>query len=138
MEPLKWSDKLSVGIDEIDLQHKKWLAIVNELFDGVKNQKGNRFIGDIINRLFDYAKIHFALEEKYMTAFSYEGLAEHRKEHELLIKRLTEINGKFDPNIQDNSRVTYELIDVINEWLQHHLMYIDMKYVPTFRKHGLN
>ncbi|MFC2104815.1 hemerythrin domain-containing protein, partial [Bacteroidota bacterium] len=71
MEIIKWSDDYSVGINEIDNQHKGLVIIINELFNLISEGKSKNKLEEIFNHLTDYTKKHFTAEEKMMEKFAY-------------------------------------------------------------------
>lgn len=40
MPIIQWNDSLPVGVDAMDLQHKKLVNLINQLFDAMKEGKG--------------------------------------------------------------------------------------------------
>ena len=71
MSFIKWSEDYSVGIEKIDMQHKKLVSYINELHDAMKDGQSNSVIGDILNKLVKYTKEHFSTEEEYMQKYNY-------------------------------------------------------------------
>mgnify|MGYP000867218199 FL=1 len=67
MPLVEWKSEFSLGISEIDEQHKKILAIINKLYDLFSNKEHQDIaeIERIIKELADYAVYHFQTEEKY-------------------------------------------------------------------------
>jgi len=61
MSIMKWNDAYSVGVEEIDNQHKGLVNNLNELFDAMSIGKANDVLGKILDQLIRYAQIHFAL-----------------------------------------------------------------------------
>ena len=63
MATLKWSDKLSVGIDLIDEQHKMLIQRLNDMSTAVEFNKGPNEIGRtlsfLINRVFFLDKLAY-------------------------------------------------------------------------------
>jgi len=64
---------LSVNIQSIDEQHKKLVALVNNLNDAMSSGKGQLIMGKILDDLVAYTKTHFATEERLMTTHTYPG-----------------------------------------------------------------
>ena len=44
MAMITWSDNLSVNVGEIDMQHKKLVVMINELYDAMKIGKGKETV----------------------------------------------------------------------------------------------
>lgn len=62
-----WDDMLySVGIASIDAQHKKLVALVNNLFEAMKSGKGATVVGSILDELIQYTASHFKYAEECM------------------------------------------------------------------------
>jgi len=71
MTKLQWTDALSVGIEQIDCQHKQWIAHFNAAVDAMGAKLGTDHIIKDLGFLVDYTETHFAAEEGYMTAAKY-------------------------------------------------------------------
>ncbi len=76
-QKIKWDDAYSLGIKNIDDQHKKLFDIVDKIFSlqESKDVKGN--IRTILHELFEYIKVHFKDEEEFMKSINYPDLAYH-------------------------------------------------------------
>ena len=131
---LVWEDKYSVGVEEIDLQHKQLFAIINELLEAINIGVTEEKIKLIITSLVNYKKNHFATEENYFKKFNYEGAGAHIKEHEIFSAEIGELQNKYP---QDLITFAFKLADYIEDWLIRHLMNEDQKYVKCFQEHGL-
>ncbi len=77
MALMQWNDSLSVNIKEVDDQHKKLVAIINELHDAMRAGSGNAVLGNIFSKLTQYVASHFATEEKLMSTHNYPGYLAH-------------------------------------------------------------
>lgn len=56
---IEWSDELSVGIQEIDEQHKALVGLVNDMHDAIQQHHGSEVTSDILQRLAEYTKNPF-------------------------------------------------------------------------------
>jgi hemerythrin len=130
---VEWSEDLSVGIQEIDEQHKVLLEILNELNDGLHDVRRKEIRLEVLDKLIDYTKVHFAVEESLMRILGYPRYEEHKAEHDRLIGEIKEFREKF---IQDPSAPTYELLVFLKRWLLNHIMKVDKHYEQHFIKMG--
>ena len=60
MDFVVWNEKYSVKISTIDEQHKKLVAIINELYNSMKNGKSKEQLGKTLTDLVEYTKYHFS------------------------------------------------------------------------------
>ncbi len=70
---VEWSDTLSIGIPEIDDQHRVLIDLLNQLHAAIREQRGRAECGEILERLIEYTRVHFATEESVMSVFRYPG-----------------------------------------------------------------
>lgn len=77
---IEWTPDLSVGVENIDEQHKIWFQKANELFEAGKERRAKEYINTMIDFLDEYTKKHFKDEEAYMEEIGYPEL-EAQKEH---------------------------------------------------------
>jgi hemerythrin len=131
---LEWDEKYSVGVSEIDEQHKKMFAVINNLIETASGKFEKEQLTAIINSLLEYKKFHFETEEKYFKQFNFEGAEEHITEHHKFAEKLASIQEEYG---NDLIMLTFELIDFIEDWLIGHLMVMDQKYIACFKKNGL-
>jgi hemerythrin-like metal-binding protein len=131
---LEWEDKYSVGVVELDNQHKRMFAVINELLDSINNQDSAEHLASIVDNLLQYKKFHFATEEKYFQEFNYEGAEEHIKKHKAFGERLDRLKKEYP---EFSIEFAFALIDFLEDWLINHLLVVDQKYVTCFHQHGL-
>lgn len=135
MKKIEWNKSLSVGVEEIDRQHKSFIDLLNELFlVFYATDRNNSQIISIFEQAFNYAKFHFATEERYFYEFNYDGAVEHIKSHRDFGVRLQEMHDQFE---REKIDPTIDLMDFFEDWLVNHLNYMDKKYAKCFHEHGL-
>ncbi|MDD5492479.1 MAG: bacteriohemerythrin [bacterium] len=131
---IEWDEKYSVNVKEIDDQHKELFQIINDLDDAVSGGKAQDIIETTVHKMINYAKTHFATEEKYMTKFNYHDLPEHKTEHDKFNIKVLEMNGRLKTGVYIMST---EISRFIKDWLTHHILVTDKKYGPFFNENGL-
>ncbi|GGP18106.1 hypothetical protein GCM10010970_03210 [Silvimonas iriomotensis] len=129
---VQWDDSLSVGIQEIDEQHKVLVALLNELYEAIHRHQGRAASVDILGRLADYTRIHFTVEESLMRILGYPDYEEHKQHHEILIGDLR----VFQARVQAGDAVTFELLHFLRNWLTHHIQEGDTRYAAFFLERG--
>lgn len=137
MKKLVWSERLSVGLDEIDGQHMKFIEGINSLYDGLRLGGGKTSVYAALDRLEEYYTIHFDSEERFMESFGFEGLKEHKKEHQMFRERMTRFRARLDSGEGAKTLLMHQLVDYMDEWLEKHLLNLDMKYAKSYRESGL-
>lgn len=130
-----WNDSYSVGVREIDGQHKILVNMLNELYDAMQSGKSNDILGGIILKLVNYTKTHFATEERYFERFGYPETLAHKKEHEKFTQKVLAFKGDFDSG---KTALTVGITSFLKDWLVSHIQVIDKKYGPFFNSKGLN
>jgi len=134
MAMIQWNDSFSVKVAEIDQQHKKLVAMINELHDAMKQGKGKNVLGKIINGLISYTATHFKTEEKYFDRFGYPEKDSHKKEHVAFVKKVSEFKDGFE---KGKLSLTLEVMNFLSDWLKNHIMGTDKKYSQFFNEKGL-
>lgn len=131
---LEWEDKYSVGVEEIDNQHKHMFRVINELLSAINTNSTKDHLGGIIESLVKYKIFHFETEEKYFKDFNYDGAEEHIAKHKDFNDKLIALKEKHAEYTID---FAFELVDFLEDWLINHLMVVDQKYVKCFHENGL-
>lgn len=130
-----WDDKYSVGIRELDNQHKVLIDILNELFDAMQAGKTNDVLEKILRKLVDYTKTHFDNEEKYMQKFAYPDFAAHKAQHVKFVDQVANFKKDFDAG---KLALSISLSSFLKDWLVQHISGTDKKYGPFFNSKGLS
>ena len=123
MALMDWNDKLSVGVEMIDGDHKKLVAMVNELHDAVREARGKEVLGRVLDGLIAYTKTHFGREEVEMTKFKYPRAPEHFKEHAALAAKVIEVQTKYKAG--NSAVLSMEVMAFLRDWLLKHIQASD-------------
>ncbi len=130
-----WDQKYSVGVRELDTQHKQLINILNELYEAMQAQKDKAVIGKIISELASYTKIHFSTEEKYMEKYNYSDLASQKREHEKFIEKVKIFQQDFESG---KLALSINVASFVKEWLANHILISDKKYGPFLNSKGVS
>lgn len=129
-----WDEKYSVGIQSIDNQHKEIFRILNKLLEAMKMGHGNDVTAQIIQELERYAVIHFQKEEFFFQRFNFQGSPEHITEHQNFIKKI----ALLKPDLKSGKiTLSFELLNFLKDWIDHHILVVDKQYSECFRQNGL-
>jgi hemerythrin len=135
MTMLTWTEDLSVGVRRLDEDHKKLIAMINELHAGLLAGHGNEVLGVVLRQLASYTVEHFQREEAWFDETGYPGAAAHRREHEALKAKVMAEIGKFQAG---SAGLGMETLNFLRDWLQHHIRQSDQAYGPHLNAHGIN
>jgi len=95
MPLIAWNEKLSVGVASLDGEHRQLVQLLNEFYDATQAGHAKDALGEVLNRLVDYTKFHFANEEEFMVKTAYADYATHKKQHEDLTRQVLEVQKKY-------------------------------------------
>ncbi len=134
MEIINWRDEFSVGVKEMDDQHKKLIEMVNKLIAEQKNLTDQKTIADLLTEMTDYAQVHFRAEEYLMAEYDYDQKTLQEQQHQDFIDKTIAFYSASDvgPNILSTA-----LLDYLATWLIGHILKEDMKYKDFFISKGL-
>jgi hemerythrin len=131
---VEWSNELSVGIEEIDAQHRILVDLLNEVHEAIQQRQGVEVTQDIIRRLDEYTRVHFAVEESLMRILHYPEYERHKEEHDKLIGQLAELRNKMNAG---KSSISFDLAHFLKIWLTKHIMEGDKRYTAHFLAQGI-
>ena len=127
----EWKEVYSVGIADIDAQHKELFRIAGELNDAMASGRGAGVLSGILERLISYTKKHFAYEERLMQIHKYPGFPTQKTQHEALTRQVLD----FQRNFQEGTLLlTVDLMQFLHNWLENHILKSDKQYVPYLGK----
>lgn len=135
MTSIKWSRRMSVGVPELDDDHKGLLAVINELAAHASGEADEELVRRSLNWLLRYAQTHFAREQAVMTSCKFPMLADHIDEHRDFVERMRAAIATFDTDpAQGAVEIRDSLVTYLEQWWQGHILSEDMKYRPFAEK----
>ena len=131
---ITWTDELSVGLDEIDDQHKELVKMINQFYDDIANKSSTDNIVALIGKMADYTVYHFKTEEDYFANFNYEFTEEHKQAHAGFVSKVLDVQEKIRSG---KLVVSFEITGFLRDWLREHIMGSDRKYIDLFKAKGV-
>jgi hemerythrin-like metal-binding protein len=122
MKDLVWDKTLSVDVPEIDEDHRRLVDLFNLLNHSVVEGDAPDYIEAVMDELISCTAWHFKHEERLMLKYGYEGLLEHKSEHEELIASATALQQKL---LQESKPVLSDDIQFLEHWLTGHILGAD-------------
>lgn len=139
MSCIEWSEKLSLGIDSIDRQHKVLIKCINDLDEAMSKDESfkTHLVSSVITKLVNYTKVHFKYEEIILFQhISFPEADDHKVAHELLFKGVEAFMKRLQTENIDT--IHPELMEFLNKWLTNHILKEDMKYAIYIRENGID
>lgn len=117
---IEWSDGYALGINEIDLQHKKLLAVANDLYDIATGERDQYALNmaKVLKSLTDYTVYHFSNEEQFMRRYGYPTADFHKVQHDNFVN---EITSQIKLLAADNPEQGIKLYDFLTVWILNHI-----------------
>jgi hemerythrin-like metal-binding protein len=136
MALINWSEEFSVGVNELDEQHKKLITIINQLFLLYSEKKfTNIDVNPIFKELMDYADQHFSTEEHYFNLYNYEKKEQHIAMHETYRKKIDELKQEYEN--ENGEKTLFAINNFLNDWWIWHINNVDKEYTAYFNANGL-
>lgn len=130
----EWNEAYSVGIGEIDAQHRQLFEAAEQLHQAMRARQANDVLRDVFGRLVKYTMAHFAAEERLMSKHGFPSYAQHRVEHEKLTARVCDMKQRFD---RGEIALSGELLKFLRDWLDHHINGTDKGYTAFLHAKGV-
>ncbi|MFH0974489.1 MAG: bacteriohemerythrin [Spirochaetota bacterium] len=129
MEPIMWTDKISVGVKSFDEEHKQLINYINKLNHALQIGTAQKTMTEILTGLVNYTKIHFKHEEDSMVKHKYADYVTHKKEHDSLTSQVEDFYERLKSG---KSTFSLELMNFLSNWLINHIQKTDMNYKSFF------
>lgn len=124
MQTIKWGESLSVGVEEIDDDHRRLVDLFNMLSQAVAKQESPQYVDALFEELVSFTESHFRHEERLMVRHDYDALDDHKDEHLDLIDLIRDLQRRFH---EARHHLTTENIDYLKTWLTAHIAGQDMR-----------
>ncbi|ELG2346976.1 hemerythrin family protein [Campylobacter jejuni] len=135
---VKWSRDFSIRNMQLDKQHELIFEITNLANDLALNIQDNNTqhkndLKQILVKLFQYIKIHFKDEEKFMESIDFPLIEEHKKSHQILVEKTKELLEHSDNIV----KMSQELSILTKDWILDHFANEDL-WIANFTKKALH
>ena len=130
MTLIEWSEIFSTGVEEMDNQHKRLIAMINKIHElleeGKKEEARSYFIREITN----YIEKHFRDEEKFMEDINFPRLKAHKMAHD----NFRNVMKNSIPKIERGDEKEFRsAVSIAWAWLYSHILKVDKKYGEYYR-----
>ena len=131
MSFMQWKAEYNLGIPSIDQQHRRLVAMINALEEGMQTK--GRYTDNILRQIFvelgDYTASHFSYEEMLFDEHGYEDGEAHKQQHMDLLDQVLDYQMRVEHGGMD---VGPELLEFLQNWLRHHILGSDRDYAEFF------
>lgn len=124
MAIFSWDDSIALNIPRIDEQHRELLGWINALHDAVLKGDGTQVTGEVLSKLIGYVFMHFTEEERLMLSCDFPGFTAHRQEHDHYVKKLKDIQERF----QEGEEISMDTLEFMVDWIVCHIKGTDQNY----------
>lgn len=128
---IAWSESLSVGVAEMDEEHRQFIARVNDLNRAIVESEDKATVERVMDLMLMEATHHFWHEQQLLTRWNYPQAAEHAATHARLTAQFEHVMKEFaDSHIS----FVWALKGLhLKQLLVEHLLKEDMKYRDFLR-----
>ena len=124
---LQWSEKLAVGHQTIDAQHRRLFEKFNDFLEGCDRGVASERLLELLDFLDRYVEEHFSAEEALMARHGYQAALTHAEEHRHFEKLLLALKQELlqtGPTVQVLVRTNKALV----HWLTSHIQEVDIRF----------
>ena len=132
MTELIWNEGMSVGIDAIDEDHKKIIAILAKLTSAEHGKTSEQTINAIFTELEHYVILHFAREEALLEQACYAEITAHKISHQKFIEQLPILKQEW--LTKDCLACSEKITTFLHQWIVKHILVEDLDYVSSVYK----
>ena len=119
MQLLQWTKELEIGLENVDIQHKQLINMINEITLAVEYGQPNTALLNLVDRLLEYAHNHFKVESDIFDQYEYPDRVNHEAEHATFIDKVKYIRRMCELlDTQMSSKIREFLLN----WFVSHIL----------------
>jgi hemerythrin len=131
-----WTEEMSVGVKELDDDHKQLIGMLNVAQETLSSARSREALEEVLDRLVEVTKAHFAHEERLFDRAGFPGAEAHRREHDLMLASALKWQAHFKSGCPPFLSV--ENLSGFESWLDNHIEGADMLYGPHLNAIGIH
>jgi hemerythrin len=121
---IEWKDRYSLGIPEVDYEHRELIKLINVLLLQISECDASPEIVISLGEVYARIAMHFALEEKIMRKKNYDQLEQHKSDHERLLNDIRNIMDEYE----DSAKIdTEDFANRLSDWFGTHFQTMDAR-----------
>ncbi|MGD0584886.1 MAG: bacteriohemerythrin [Oryzomonas sp.] len=121
---VEWQDYLSVGVEEIDRQHRLLLDKYNAFFTAYSEGRADEEVIRLLGFLEEYVATHFADEESLQQRIGFPDFQRHRNQHLELTRKVAELKERLETKGAASDLVASTGL-LMTGWLIEHISVMD-------------
>jgi hemerythrin-like metal-binding protein len=128
---IAWTDYLSVGVPEMDEEHRQFISRVNDLNKAIIESEDKKTVEHMMDLMLMEAAHHFWHEQELLARWNYPDTAAHTAKH-------AELTAQFDRMMKEFAESEISFVWALKglrlkNLLVEHLLKEDMKYRDFLR-----
>lgn len=135
MPLIEWNDSIKIGLWTIDIQHERWVSLMNILHEAMLRGRGKDVLENTLSEAINYTRTHFSEEEALMLEHQYSKYDQHKAIHEAFMTELLELQSKYQRSLVP---ISIEVMNSMKHWLVSHIRGADRGYVTFLKSKGVS
>lgn len=120
---MEWNADNSVGIEEIDRQHRELFRLFGLIKEAIATDQGWSAIHYGLVEVKRFALFHFQFEEALMRLYGFPECTQHAEAHETMLQKLESTEHK---SLQETTKE--EILKFLRDWMVDHIQGADRSY----------
>ena len=135
MSLMEWKDSFSVGVLQLDADHRHLLDLINQLHDAHAKKQSGEIVTAILTELRDHVGQHCAREETFMDKIGYPETESHKQSHHNAVDSVNQLISisKSAPQAE----TTRQVLEFMKSWFATHVICTDVKLREYFVEKGV-
>ena len=131
-----WREDLAIGDPVIDDDHRKIIAILNEIETVVNESAGRREMAAVLERLEATCRQHFVREEDLQARIGYPYQEGHAEGHNRFLAQLADLRRQIKDaqGAYDYEGVIHNVAEALSTWFVHDILRHDQEMKPYIAK----
>jgi hemerythrin-like metal-binding protein len=126
----QWKDSFNIGSPEIDRQHRSFLEMLNEYYDSTSGGTKDNIGRELIQKLKNYAAMHFRYEEDLMQSMGYKDVEKQREQHRYFESLVSDLESAPSSG---RTEALKSSLSFLRDWFLSHILEEDRKFIPHIK-----